>query len=135
MFKKNPPTDTRHKVEGNVSLEKALKALTSLGLSEVDAKVYIYLAKKGPHEQEDLANALKLTKHQLCLSIEKLLLKRMVKTTTEQSIKYSAIELEKVLDQFVQSGKKQVKTLQMSSNELLFAWHELIENANGKEQK
>jgi hypothetical protein len=38
----------RQKDEGTVSLEKALKALT-VWLSEVDAKVHIYLAK-GPHE-------------------------------------------------------------------------------------
>ena len=113
-----------------VSLEKALKALTNLGLSEVDAKVYIYLAKKGPHEQEDLANALKLTKHQLCLSIERLLSKKMVEITEAHSIKYSAIELEEVLAQLVKSGKEQVKVVQMKSNEFLFAWYTMISNAD-----
>lgn len=114
-----------------LSLEKALKALTNLGLSEVDAKVYIYLAKKGPHEQEALANALKLTKHQLCLSIERLLSKQMVEITEALSIKYSAIELEKVLDQLVDSGKEQVKVLQLKSNEFLFAWYTMISSPEG----
>ncbi len=108
-------------------MEKALKALTSLGLSEADAKAYIYLAKKGPQECKDLAKALKLTKHQLCLCLERLFLRKMVTVTTEQTIKYSAIELEKILDGFVQSGNEQVKALQLSSNDLLLAWHGMIE--------
>lgn len=99
----------------------------SLGLSEVDAKVYIYLAKKGPHEQKDLAKALKLTKNQLCLCLERLFSKKMVTVTTEQTITYSAIELEKVLDEFVVSGNEQVKALQISSNDLLLAWHGMTE--------
>ncbi len=115
-----------------MSLEKALKALTNLGLSEVDAKVYIYLAKKGPHEHEDLANALKLTKHQLYLSLERLLAKKMVEITEAHSIKYSAIELEKVLDQLVKSGKEQVKVLQMKNNEFLFDWYRIISNEDNQ---
>ena len=117
-----------------MSLEKALKALTSLGLSEVDAKVYIYLAKKGPHEQEDLAVALKTSEYKLSLSIDKLLSKKMIKAATEHSIKYSALELEEVLDQYVQSENQLVRTLQMSSNDLLFAWHKMVEKNEHTEE-
>jgi sugar-specific transcriptional regulator TrmB len=35
-----------------------LDALVSLGLSQTDAKVYIYLASKGPQDAENIAEAL-----------------------------------------------------------------------------
>ena len=105
-----------------VSLKLALKALESLGLTWVDAEVYIYLAKKGPQVEKDLANALKLGKTQLRLSLESLLTKGMIITYPEHSVKYSAIELEKVLEQFLEIKKEQAKILRATKRELLSMW-------------
>jgi sugar-specific transcriptional regulator TrmB len=105
----------------------ALKALKSLGLTDMDAQVYVYLSKKGPHEENDLADALNLTKHQLCLSIDSLLTRGMVSTIPERSTKYFAIPLEKVLDEFMKVTKEQAKALQASRKELLSTWRSMIE--------
>ena len=110
-----------------MSLKLAIEALKKLGLTETDAKVYIYLAKKGPLEEKDLAKKLKLTQHQLCISLKKLLTKGMVNSFTDRSTKYSAIAFEKVLDQFMKSAKKQAKTLKANREELLSTWQTMIE--------
>jgi sugar-specific transcriptional regulator TrmB len=110
-----------------LSLKQALKTLKSLGLTETEAKVYIYLAKKGPHEGTEIGNNLKLTKHQLCSSLERLLTKGMVTAIPEHSTKYSAIAFEKVVDQFMKATKNQAKALQESREEILFAWRSMIE--------
>jgi sugar-specific transcriptional regulator TrmB len=89
--------------------------------------VYVYLAKKGPHEEKDLANALKLTRHQLCLSLETLLTKKMVRATPERSIKYCAIALEKILDEFMKAAKDQAKALQVSREKLISTWRSMEE--------
>jgi sugar-specific transcriptional regulator TrmB len=109
-----------------VSLELALKALESIGLTGVDAKVYVFLAKKGPHEEKDLANALKLAKPQLRFSLESLLTKGMINTYPEHSVKYSAIELERVLEQFLETKKEQAKILRATRRELLSMWHSFV---------
>jgi sugar-specific transcriptional regulator TrmB len=110
-----------------LSLTLVIKALKSLGLTETEAKVYVYLAKKGPLEEKDLAKTLKLTKHQLCLSLEKLLNKGMVNAIPELKTKYSAIALEKVLDQLMKATQKQAEVLQESKEGILFAWRSMIE--------
>ena len=109
-----------------MSLELALKALENLGLTGVDAKVYVFLAKKGPHEEKDLANALKLAKTQLHLSLESLLTKGMIIIYPEHSFKYSAIELEKVLEQFLETKKEQAKILRATKRDLLSMWRSSV---------
>ena len=42
-----------------LSLERVIKALIGLGLSRVEAEVYVYLAKKGPQTLVDLTRDLK----------------------------------------------------------------------------
>jgi sugar-specific transcriptional regulator TrmB len=110
-----------------MSLKLALKALRDLGLQETDAQVYIYLAKKGPHKQNDLAVALKLANHQLCASLESLLKRGMVKDFPEDSSKYVAVPFEKVLDEFLNATEEQARALQASRKELLSAWRSLNE--------
>ena len=93
----------------------------------MDAQVYVYLAKKGPHEEKDIANALKITKRQLCFSLESLMSKGMVSTAPEPSVKYSATALEKVLAQIMKTRKEQAEALQASRDELLSTWRSMIE--------
>jgi sugar-specific transcriptional regulator TrmB len=109
-----------------VSLKLSLKALENLGLTEVDAQVYVYLAKIGPHEKKDLANALKLTKRELCLSLESLFTKGMINKTPEQQIIYSATPLEKIIDELTKMAKEQIEALQTSREELLSNWRSMI---------
>jgi sugar-specific transcriptional regulator TrmB len=114
-----------------LSLELAVKALKRLGLTEMDAQVYVYLAKKGPREEKELVNALKLTKRQLFFSLENLVDKGMVSSSPERSVKYSAIALEKVLDQYLKTRKEQVKALKASKDEFLSAWRSMIKDDHG----
>jgi sugar-specific transcriptional regulator TrmB len=58
-------------VEGKkLSLEQALKTLKAFGLTETEAQIYVYLAKKGSHERKEITDALKLPKKQLSLSLK-----------------------------------------------------------------
>ena len=110
-----------------MSLKLALKVLRDLGLQETDARVYIYLAKKGPHKQYDLAVALKLANYQLCVSLESLVRRGMVKDFPEDSSKYVAVPFEKVLDEFMKATEEQARALQASRKELLSAWRSINE--------
>jgi sugar-specific transcriptional regulator TrmB len=110
-----------------LSLERALDTLVSLGLTQTDAQVYVFLAKKGSQREKDLADALKLTKHQLCRSLENLEAKGMVNATLEPTARLTAVPLEKVLDFFMKVATEQAKALQASRKELLSNWRSMIE--------
>ena len=110
-----------------LSLKLALKALKSLGLADTDSQVYVYLSKKGPREKNVLSGALNLTNHQLCLSINSLMTRGMVSTIPEGSVKYFAIPLEKVLEEFMRAAKEQAMALKASKEELLFNWRSMID--------
>lgn len=110
-----------------MSLEKAIKTLMLLGLTETDSIVYVYLAKKGPNQEENLANDLKLNKNQIFFSLKNLVTKGMVSKTPEQSIRYSAIPLEQVLNQLANVAEEQIKILQESRKALLSNWRSMIE--------
>ena len=92
----------------------------------MDAKVYVYLVKKGPHDEKDLAKALELTKPQLRFSLESLLTKGMINTYPEHSIRYSAIELEKILEEFLETKKEQAKILRATKRDLLSIWRSFV---------
>ena len=88
--------------------------------------MYVYLAKKGPHDEKDLAKALELTKPQLRFSLESLLTKGMINTYPEHSIRYSAIELEKILEEFLETKKEQAKILRATKRDLLSIWRSFV---------
>ena len=88
--------------------------------------MYVYLAKKGPHDEKDLAKGLELTKPQLRFSLESLLTKGMINTYPEHSIRYSAIELEKILEEFLETKKEQAKILRATKRDLLSIWRSFV---------
>jgi hypothetical protein len=51
----------------------------------------------------------------------------MVNAIPELKTKYSAIALEKVLDQLMKATQKQAEVLQESREGILFAWRSMIE--------
>ena len=115
-----------------MSLERVIGAFASLGLTERDAQVYVYLAKKGPCEEKDLAEAMNLTKKKLCSTLERLLAKGMIRIIPKYSIQYSAMPPEEVLDMFLEEKKKGAEALRTSREELISRWrHSFKTNFNG----
>lgn len=113
-----------------MSLKRALKALKNLGLTETDARVYVYLAKKGPHKDDELSFSLNISKPQLYLSLENLKVKNMICAFPENSVKYSANSFEKVLNDFIKQTNQQAKALQTRRAELLSVWRSISEDSS-----
>ena len=99
-----------------MSLELIIKALVSLGLSRLDAEVYVYLAKMGPQTVKDLDGALNYSKNQIYKSLRMLTAKALV---TKEGIKFSAIPFEEALDLLIEREKKQANHIKESKKRLL----------------
>ncbi len=99
-----------------------LDALVSLGLSQADAKVYIYLASSGPHDAENIAEALRMQKDLLCRALENLKNKGIVTFVSEQSTLFFALSFNKALDLLVEKHIKETQELEQSKDETLSKW-------------
>jgi sugar-specific transcriptional regulator TrmB len=102
-----------------------LKTLIGLGLKQVEAKIYIFLAKQGSHKALDIRKALKLTKQQLYPCLKNLESKGIVSATLENPARFSAIPFENLLDLFIETKIEETRHLQKSKEEILSNWQNL----------
>jgi len=105
-----------------VSQEKVLQTLSDLGLTRLDTKVYIYLAKKGPQKGIEISKALKVQKQQLYRSLKNLQKKATVSASLERPARFSAVPFEKVLDLFIRAKLEEAQNIQTERNKLLSSW-------------
>jgi len=106
----------------SVRLERVVKTLEGFGLSQEDAKVYVYLAKTGPQNAEELYEALKMTKQQIYSSIKSLRDKGIVASSTGYPILFCALPFEKVLEILIKTQIEQAKAIRETKKELLSNW-------------
>ena len=105
-----------------MSLERIFKALVKLGFSETDARVYIFLATKEPNIARNIAEALKINKQQIYLSLKRLQAKEIVNSTNEQPATFSALAFEEALDKLLAAKTEEAKNLEQSKEEILSVW-------------
>jgi sugar-specific transcriptional regulator TrmB len=115
-----------------LSLNRVVEALVSLGLSPAEARIYVFLEKSGSHEDIEIKFALKLRTKKLISSLRNLQDKKIVKASTQQTAKFSAVPFEKAIDLLIEVKKEQAKTLQASKKELLSAWRSITEKEYAK---
>ena len=108
-----------------MSQEKVLQTLSDLGLTRLDTKVYIYLAKKGPQKGREISKALKVQKQQLYRSLKNLQKKAIVSATLERPARFSAVPFEKVLDLFIRAKLEEAHNIQIEKNKLLSSWQNI----------
>jgi sugar-specific transcriptional regulator TrmB len=106
-----------------MSLEKILKALVGLGLSQSDAEVYVHLATMGPASARNIMNNLPLNKRQTYRSLESLQEKGLASENYEYPAEFSAVSFEKALDILLEVTKEQAKSLEASKAELILDFH------------
>jgi sugar-specific transcriptional regulator TrmB len=105
-----------------LSLDRVLKSLVSLGISKSDAEVYIYLAKEGPKKASELAKALEISRQKLYLNLKKLIEKQIVTTSDNKPSIFSAIAFEEAIDLLIQIKKEQSAAILETKEELISNW-------------
>ena len=105
-----------------MSQERVIKTLESLGLSHLDAQVYVFLGKRGPQKAMDIRGALKIPKQQLYPVLKNLQAKNIVCASIEHPAKFSAVPFEKVLDLFVKAKTEEVQRIQQDQTGILSDW-------------
>ncbi len=93
-------------------MEKALTALMNLGLAQTEARVYIYLAKKGSHTKEELAKVLSISNQHVRQSLNTLQRKGFITSKTINRAIYVAVPLERVIENIVKVETEAAKRLE-----------------------
>ncbi len=113
-----------------MSLERVLRVLESFGLARQDAEIYIYLAKKGPKNERDLSDALRIAGQQLSLSLKSLQTKGIVLASTERVGQFSAVAFEEAFDSLVTANIERAAVIKETKEELIASWKSSIKQKN-----
>jgi predicted transcriptional regulator len=108
-----------------MSLERVIQALVGLGLSRVDAEVYIHLAKRGPVEMVNLATALRLSKKKLSNSLNTLQSKGIVTKSFEDKTKFSVLRFEQAVELLIKIKTEQTQIMQETKENLFSSWRKM----------
>ena len=105
-----------------MSLERVFKAFMSLGLSQVDARVYLFLALKGPTKATVLVDNLKLSRQSIHHSLKHLQGKGIIIADSKNQSVFSALLFEKALELLIEMEKAQTQILQEAKQAALSEW-------------
>jgi sugar-specific transcriptional regulator TrmB len=105
-----------------MSLKGFLDTLSELGLRHSDSKVYIYLAKKGPHSARDVCKEMKLAKQQVYPCLKNLQKKGIVQATLKRPALFTASPLETVLGLLVNQKTREARDAEKHRSYILSAW-------------
>jgi sugar-specific transcriptional regulator TrmB len=109
-----------------MSREWMLKTLEGLGLKQLDAEVYIYLAQNDPQKAREIAETLETYKRQLYRSLKSLQSKGIVNASQERPARFSAVSFDKVLDLFIKANRAEVNRIEENREQILLIWRSKI---------
>jgi sugar-specific transcriptional regulator TrmB len=109
-----------------VSLKKLLETLAGFGFKEPDARIYVFLAKKGPHTARDLEAALKMPKWQIYKSLRNLRKKGTVTSILHRPALFSALSFEKVIDLAARAKIEEANRDKASTGQAMLYWEKMI---------
>jgi hypothetical protein len=94
-----------------LSLEKVLNALIGLGLSRVDAEIYVYTAKNSSQKIIDLKQVLNYSKMHIARSLKNLIATGIIK---KEGKVFFAMPFEEALELLIEHEKHKAQSLQES---------------------
>jgi len=108
-----------------LSQEAVKSALKNFGLTEKEAEVYIFLAKRGALRTGQISKQLKKNKGQVYRILSNLKKKGVVEATLEFPTRYSAVSLEKTIASFLKSRREEISTVEKTKEDLLRDWERI----------
>lgn len=99
-----------------------VEVLKDTDLTELESKVYIFLAKNGTHKASDVSRKMNLHKSQVYHILKNLQNYGTVEASMESPMRFTAIPFEKVLDLLIKTKKGEVRFLEDKRNDLISLW-------------
>ena len=99
--------------------------LKSIGLSEKESEIYIFLGKRGPLKGSEISRKLKVNKGQVYRILKGLQKKGLVEATLEYPTRFTSVPFEKVIDSFIKAKREEVDQIEESKDDLLSDWKKI----------
>jgi PAS domain S-box-containing protein len=99
--------------------ELALKTLLELGLTPIDAQIYLFLIKKGPKKGKELLASLKINRQQLYRSLKALQSRGIVNSTLERPACFVPIPPQQVIDIAIKNKENEFTQLSNKRKDIL----------------
>lgn len=122
-----------------VKMEQVKSELLKFGLSQNQAKVFIYLGKYGPKSAPEVSKALDLPRTETYFIINTLQNRGIVTAEISTPVKYSTLPIGQAILTLVKSEEEKVKILAMQERELTELWNDIpafmVETSETKKEK
>jgi len=117
------------------SLDVLERALSRLGLSKNEIRVYIYIARTGEHKASETSEALSLHRTETYRILRDLEKKGLVSSVFEKPLKFIAAPFEKALDILIETKKMKINLLERRKKALVDLWLSLPKPEAESERK
>lgn len=112
---------------------KITQKLLDLGLTDDEAKVLLFLNKKGQMKVQEIAENVEIPRTRLYYVLESLQSKGLVFNTIERPAKYRALPLDMAVDFRIESYKHKISSLEKAKEVISHDWsllqeHEIVRN-------
>lgn len=107
-------------------LKKKIKdTLQKIGFSDKEIEVFTILGKFGPTKGTDITKKLKMNSGQVYRILKGLEKKGLIESTLENPKRFVAVPLEKVIDSFIISKRKEADQIEKTKEDLLSDWKKI----------
>jgi sugar-specific transcriptional regulator TrmB len=104
------------------SVEIIEKALSRLGLSKNEVRVYMHIARTGEHKASEISEALSLHRTETYRILRDLEKKGLISSVFEKPLKFIAIPFEKAVDTLIETKKMKISLLEKRKESLISLW-------------
>jgi sugar-specific transcriptional regulator TrmB len=117
------------------SLEIIEKALSRLGLSKNEVRVYMHIARTGEHKASEISEALSLHRTETYRILRDLEKKGLISSVFEKPLKFIATPFEKAVDTLIETKKLRISLLEKRKDSLVSLWLSLPRMEAEQERK
>ncbi len=109
-----------------MSHQRILKALVNLGLTEADAKVYVYLAMVGCQKLSNVARVLKIPEKSLGKTLMNLRHKKLLEDTVTGNGEFFAVPFGEALEKLIEAHLEETQNIERQKELLMREWRSII---------
>jgi sugar-specific transcriptional regulator TrmB len=102
--------------------ENIRKFLKNFGLTEKEAEVYLFLAKRGTSRSGEIVKGMRAHKGEVYRVLKSLQTKGLVESTIEFPTRFTAVPFETALDSYIKVKRQEVAFVENARQELLEDW-------------
>ena len=99
--------------------------LTIFGLTEKEKEIYVFLSKHGIQKISQISNSMNINKGLVYRLLKSLEQKGFVEVTLENPTRYIPVEVEKIIDEYIESKRQEAAIIENSKQDLLSDWKEI----------